>query len=314
MTMPRPLCSRRDILAGAIGAAAAGRTASQAGAKPKAASPGIGQDRLRTFMLMRGALDDRLVIGCSSGAYYGIVNGEVTPHFGFVSATFARYRPAADGGYEGVTYEVAYFTDIATGEILQVWKNPMTSEVVTVPQPHIPPARIRFTPDLAMKMPDASPGVTLNHSVAPPSVICGDVWLLEQTFVTFTLPHVPQPQYFTEIVTMHARASDIGNAHAMRVPTITYYQGIGGWRPWQKMRDRPGSLAGNGYGRYGITMAALPPNWLRITRERQPELLHDPAAPLAPLLAQSQAKDRGECASPARPPVVTPLPSQPCSK
>jgi hypothetical protein len=283
--MLKTLKCRRDMLAAAIGTAASCCIGRHVQATPARAESGIEQNRLRTFMLMRGALDDQLVIGCSTGAYYGTVNGEVTPHFGFVSATFARWRPAADGGYEGANYEIAYFTDLQTGELLHTWKNPVTGEVLAVPQPHMPPARIRFTPALGMELPDASPGVTLKHSVSPLSVIGDDVWMVERTFVTFPVPHVPQPGHFTEIVTLHARLSDMENAHAKRVPTIAYYQGISGWRPWQKMGDRPGSLAGNGYGRYGVKMDGLPPNWLQITRKLRPEVLHDPAAPLAPFLA-----------------------------
>jgi hypothetical protein len=109
---------------------------------------------------------------------------------------------------------------------------------------------------------------------------------MEKTFVTFKIPHVPQPGHFTEIVTMLARLSDLENAHATRVPTITYYEGIGGWRPWQKMGDRPGSLVGNGHGRYGVAMDDLPPDWLSITHRLLPKILQDPSAPLAPLLAE----------------------------
>jgi hypothetical protein len=277
---------RRNILAGAIGAVAAGCVTNRTGAKPARAAPGIAQDRLRTFMLMRAALDDQLVIGCSTGAYYGIVNGDATPHFGFVSATFARYRPAPGGGYDGASYEVPYFTDLATGEALTTWKNPITGEVVPVPQPHMPAARIRFTPDLAMQLPGGPPGMTLNHSVAPASVIGDDVWLVEKTIVTINIPHAPSPMHFTEFVTLHARRSDLENPRATRVPTLTDYQGVGGWRAWQKMGNRPGSLSGSGYGRYGVTMRDLPPDWLRITRQLRPEVLHDPAAALAPLLAK----------------------------
>jgi hypothetical protein len=284
--MAKSTAFRRDILAAAIGAAAIGCVRGHAEPKSEKAVSGIGQNRLRTFMLMRGALDSQLVIGCSTGAYYGIVNGEVTPHFGFVSATFARYRPAAGGGYEGATYEVPYFTDLDTGEALHSWKNPVTGEVVPVPQPHMPPARIRFTPDLAMQLPDGPPGLSMKHSVAPASVIGDDVWLLERTFVTMTIPHVPLPVHFSEFVTLHARRSDLENPRATRVPTLTYYQGVGGWRAWQKMGDRPGSLSGSGYGRYGVKMQDLPPAWLRITQQLRPEVLRDPSAALAPLLTE----------------------------
>lgn len=56
------------------------------------------QGRLKAFMMMRGALDDRLLIGCISDIYYGNVNAELTPLFGPVGAIFSRYRPHTSSG------------------------------------------------------------------------------------------------------------------------------------------------------------------------------------------------------------------------
>ncbi len=47
------------------------------------------------------------------------------------------------------------------------------------------------------------------------------------------------------------------------------------------MGDRPGQFIGNGIGRYGVSIADLPPAWLAETERLHPKLLKDPAAALA---------------------------------
>lgn len=58
---------------------------------------------------MRGALDDRPVIGCIMGCYFGLVNDDPTRLLDFASATLTRYGPRADLGYKGDTPEDADF-------------------------------------------------------------------------------------------------------------------------------------------------------------------------------------------------------------
>ena len=108
-------------------------------------------------MLMRGALDDRLVMGFISGRYYGVVEEELRPLYGLVGATFARYRPRPDGGYDGATYEIPFFTDLATGEVMERWRNPYTGEEVGVPQSGYPPSAIVIGADLGLRAPSRWP-------------------------------------------------------------------------------------------------------------------------------------------------------------
>ncbi len=283
------MAGRRCLMGIAAGAAissaamAAATAPAQAAAALALDAPGA---KLRAFMLMRGALDERLVIGTATGCYYGVVDAEVTPLFNFVAATFARYRRSADGaGYEGASYEVPFFTDLATGTLLEHWKNPYTGETVSVPNLGGPATRITFTPDLRMTFPQPPPGLSLTHVVTPPVVRGDDVWLVEQSFATFHIPNLPVALHFTEINTLHAATSDLASPAAKRVPCLTGYQGIGGWRPWMNMGMRPGNLTANGFGRYGVTMQGIVPGWHEIAAAHRPDVLKDPGAPLTKLLS-----------------------------
>lgn len=241
-------------------------------------------DRLRAYMLMRGALDGRLVAGCVSGRYYGVVGSEVRPLYGVVGATFARFRQAEGGGYDGASYEVPFFTDLDTGAVLDRWPNPYTGEEVSVPAPGFPPSRIAISPSLELTLPSPPPGLTLDHRVLPAETMGDDVWMTEETFTSMSLPGRSEPVRYTEMLTLHARRSDLDAPGAARVPCQTGFLAVVSWRPWQKMGDRPGHLTGHGAGRYGVPMEEMPAAWLRAASERRPEVLKDPGAPLDALL------------------------------
>lgn len=271
---------------GLIGSAAA--LAAAPAALAKAVGPGLGsQSKLHTYMLMRGALDDRLVIGCISGRYNGVVDGEMTPLYGVVAATFARYRARPDGGFDAVTYELAYFTDLETGAALNEFRNPYTGETVKVPAGGQPAARISFMPDLSMKLGRAIPGLVFDHQVLPIEVRGDDVWITEATRTSAAIPGQPRPFRYSETNILHARRSELEKPGAKRVRTEVTFNGVVNWRPWLNMGDRPGHLLGVGAGTQGTTMESLSPAWIAATRERKPELLKNPAAALEPLWSQS---------------------------
>lgn len=235
--------------------------------------------RAQAFMLMRGALDDQLVIGCLNGRYWGCVNGAMTPLFDVVSATFSRYRRRADGGYRSVSIEQAYFVDSRTGAWLQNFSNPYTGKTVAVPTGGFPPTSLVFTPDLEMQVAKPPPGMVLTHSVSPITVQGDDVMLTEVT--SFGMPG--KPTFYHGIVGLHGRLSEIGRRGVKRVRCETSYTSVSRWPSWLEMGDRPGQIVATGQGGYGVTMAGLPAAWVAAAQRHRPELLIDPGKLLEPL-------------------------------
>ena len=274
---------RRDILAMSAAAICLGASASAA---PMAKSIDFTDPvkRLRAFMLMRGALDDRLVVGCMTGRYYGVVDDESMPLFGLASATFARFRPAADGGFEGASYEVPFFTDLTTGAALEQFVNPYTGETVTVPQSALPPSRIAISPDFVVTTPGAPPRLEYKHRILPPITSGDDVWMVEETFSAIQSPTRPKPLHYSEVTTIHARASELSAPNVRKVRCETIYESVSSWRPWLKMADHPGHLTGTGAGRYGAPLEDLPENWRKAAAVLRPDVLKAPSAPLDALL------------------------------
>lgn len=277
-----PLATRRDFLGLAVAGGAVLATRS-AGAAPASLDLDSPAGRLKAYMLMRGALDERIVIGFIVARYFGVIDAEMTPLFGVVAATIARYRPVTGGGYEAASYEVPYFTDLDTGKVIDHWHNPYTGEDVAVPNSALPPAMLAISADLKLTVPALPPGMTLTNHILPPRITENDVWIVEESNSQFLPPGAAKPFHYNEIVTMHARRSDLEHENAVRVPCQTSYTGITSWRPWMKMGDRPGSLIADGAGRYDIPLKAMPAAWLEAVEAKRPEVLHDPASPIAAL-------------------------------
>lgn len=272
--------ARRRVLATFGGAAVAslGPTAVCAAPRTHATGP---SDRLRTFLLMRGALDDRLVVYWIRGRYYGLVDGEMTPLFGVVSATFSRYRAVPGGGYAAARGEATFYTDPDSGAVVRDVRIPYTGETVDVPARGYPPGSVRIRPDLGFEVAEA-PGVELHHEVQRIVEQGPGVWITEVTRAKTPLPG-GRPSLYNEVLTYHARAADLARPGAKRVPCEIAFTNTVSWRSWMKMGDRPGHLLAVGAGAYVDTVHELPVEWLQAARASRSELLADPKTFLAPV-------------------------------
>ncbi|SFO03099.1 DUF1838 family protein [Sphingomonas sp. OK281] len=274
------------MISGTIGAGLAGlgltetSLASPAPRRGGALDFARSEDRLKAYMLMRGALDERLVIGGISGSYFGVVDDRITPLWDVTAVTFARYRRRADGGYDGYTAEVAYFIDPQTRRATGQFRNPYTDEIVIEPQQGYPPAHVVIGADLSFGLAVPIPGLVLDHRIKQPDVRGDDVWISEISQSAMTLPgaaaNVRKPVRYSENIIMHARRSELETPGVRRVRTDVSFTNIVSWRPWMNMGDRPGHLTAIGAGSVSDTMDLLPADWIAATREKRPALLDNP--------------------------------------
>ena len=101
---------------------------------------------LRTVFRMRGSEDGRIAMGWLQARRYGVVNAQITPLFGMVTGTFARHRVLDDGSIENTSFELAFYTDLDSGEVLDTVTMPYTGQTVEVPRLLLGPSKSRTRP------------------------------------------------------------------------------------------------------------------------------------------------------------------------
>lgn len=130
--------SRRNMLGGALGAGAAMAVSGEALARATSSSvrpldvldP---RENLYGFAKMWGTIGPKAVLSGYQGVQYAIVgNQRARPVFGYCGFGNIRNQILADGTVKVMGKECGYFTDLATGEILDHWDNPWTGERVEV--------------------------------------------------------------------------------------------------------------------------------------------------------------------------------------
>ncbi len=277
---------RRALVAGAAAAGfagVAGGSLAAPGPLPRPGGKGLDlnnpDDYLKAVLKMRGALDEKLVIGFTLGRYYGVVDNSFTYLFDLLAAAFFLYRPRKDGGYEDRTFEIAYFTDPATGQPLDTFLNPYTNKRVKVPQTRLGPTDRTLTRQARIVPKGMPAGGTFDDRFLPARTVGDDVWITEQYNVHLP-PGVLGPTgfRFNELTTAHAKKSDLDNPALTRVPTTTSTQILVDWRPWLEMTDLRGHMNLTSAGRMLSRVEDLPDTYLELGQRYHPDVLKDPYA------------------------------------
>lgn len=124
--------SRRSALAGLLAAGgAAAATAPTGDRRPlDVMDP---RDNLYGFAKLWGTVGPKAVISAYQGVQYAVVGRQrARPLFGFAGFGNIRNTIRPDGTVKVLGKECGYFTDLATGQILDRWTNPWTGETVDV--------------------------------------------------------------------------------------------------------------------------------------------------------------------------------------
>lgn len=277
--------SRRTLMGGLGGAGLMAATPALADGHSRTLDFSKREDQLTALIKMRCSMDDRVVMGGVKGLYYGVVENRVTPLYGVLAGTLARYKQIDEGTWEGSSFEVAYFTDWETGELLETFDNPYTGETVEVPQTRMGPSRMLISLE-GRRSPSENPRLAMmdiNHRFLPPRNENGTVVLVEEIRVG-TPEDFTGPQFhYNEVTTYRAQMEDVANPDVMIANDSTHFNGIVSWRPWLKMTGYPGHLFGTATGGRYASVEDYPPYYVELTNKHHPDVFSDPIALLSKL-------------------------------
>jgi hypothetical protein len=238
------------------------------------------EDLLTAAVKMRGATDNSLALGWVAGYRYAVIDGRSIPMFGLLAGTYSRYRKLDSLAYEVRSFEVAFFTDMVSGELLETWKNPVTGKTVDVPTFQTPPAKYRITPEgLDLSEIKSMQGMNPDHLFRPVQVNGEDVRLTEEIKIyAETAPAGAKPFRYTEVTTYQAKKPDIDNPALVTVPTSIKYQSLVSFDEWMGMDGIDGLHMGSGSGDRVARVEDFPGLYLELTERFYPDVLEDPLA------------------------------------
>ena len=234
-------------------------------------------DFLTAIAKMRGSTSDELVMGFVIGRYYGIVDDRATPLFGVLAATFSQYRRIAPDAFRARSLEVAYFTDIDTGELIETFDNPYTGQTVDVPQTRMGPSTFLMRAE-GLEIEQASGeavGMELQHRFRPAVNVGDQVWITEEIQASVAPPG-RRAFVYNEMSSYQGNRSDLEDPSQASIRCNVQFHSVISWRPWLKMGDHPGHLTGRGGGRHVKSFQELPERYQRLTRIHHPDVASDP--------------------------------------
>ena len=251
------------------------------------------RDLLRALVKMRGSLDSGLVIGWLRAKRFAVSQGRIEPLCGFLAAVFSRFRQVSDELFEAVVLEITHYTDFETGALLDRLVMPFAGHEVEVPAFRFGPASTRYAVRLDEEEefepdPDSTQGafspaasILMTKSIHRERIHAGSLYLRHEEYGRVKPRDSDLPgMFYKESTVWSAPLDEVLDPNLTRVDARVNYSAMTSWRPWMYMGDIPGHTASNGFGARARSVADLPDDFLRYTRELHPDVVEDPEAVL----------------------------------
>jgi hypothetical protein len=241
---------------------------------------------LEAYQRLSGSFDDRLIIWWMSGTRYGVVDAQSTALFGMEVGMFHRWYRQTDGSFKAAFFELTYYTDLETGELLNEFANPYTGKKDKVRHVRLGP-EIRTLTTAGLISPD-NPMVHDYRSSLGPAVTSADrVWIPTSVEATIEFPKPAAPTILLNIyTTVQGNLADAFNQKLISAPCTVEFHNILKWEPWMQMGDHPGHMMSTASGRKLESPDELPANYIAMAREVHTKYISNPIASLEKYAAQ----------------------------
>jgi len=284
--LPNRGISRRALLQ-----LAAGVAATRASGKTLAAvNPSLAlrdpDELLQAYQRLSGALDDRLIIWWMSGTRYGVVNAQSRALYGMQVGMFHHWFRQADGSFKAAFFELTYYSDPVTGQLLREFTNPYTGQTNKVRHVRLGPEIRHLTID-GLISPD-NPLVHDYRSDLGPALVNGNnLWIPTSVEATIRFPKPTAPEILLNIyTTVQGKLDDAMNTSIRSAPCTFEFHNVLKWEPWMQMADHAGHMMSTASGRKLESLANLPADYLGMAEEVHGKYIADPTAAMAKQIAQ----------------------------
>jgi hypothetical protein len=241
------------------------------------------QTLLDAYLRLSGAMDNRLIIWWMDGVRYGVVDARATALFGMKVGMFHQFFRQSDGSYRLAMFELTYYTDLETGELLDAFSNPYTGETNKVRHVRLGP-EIRRQTVAGIARPENPMVQAYASSLGPALVHDDEVWIPTSVEATIRFPKPAAPEIVLSIyTTIHGNATDALDKDIVSARCTLAFQNTLRWEPFMRMGDRPGHMMSRAAGRKLEAVDALPADYRSIAERMHPRYIENPTARLAKL-------------------------------
>ena len=244
---------------------------------------------LLAYMRLAGSLDDRLVIWWMDGMRYGVVDATAKLLFGMKVGMFHRFYRQPDGSFRFAMFELTYYTNLETGELLEQLDNPYTGETNAVRHVRLGP-EIRHMTGNGIARPE-NPMVKEYRGKLGPALVRGDdIWIPTDVEAKIEFPQPTAPTILlNHYTTVHGRLGDALNESLGSAPCQLNFQNVLKWEPFMRMGDHPGHMMSRAAGRKLESVDELPADYLAMAERMHGRYIADPIKTLEKLTDQLSA-------------------------
>ncbi|MEM1152095.1 MAG: DUF1838 family protein [Pseudomonadota bacterium] len=221
------------------------------------------------------------------------------PLFGFEGFGMTRTIQVGEYAWRKLHKEVAYYTDLKTGEVMNEWHNPLSDEKVKVVPVHndvvnstwaptysfgVGPEKVTFPFVFPWLVMGDNAVVDFGVNTAHPAVLQPDKWPRES--------HGEITQVM-EAIQIHTTLSDLMDPKQTAVQASGSWQRISPWLPWMLMGQTPGHLFYKTVTRrMKEGVEGLPPHILEYTKANFPDYLAAPSEWQEPNVSSYEVYER----------------------
>jgi hypothetical protein len=283
-----PLAAASALLAGGTGAAHA--RSPSAGLRGPLYDLTTPEGNVGAFAKISSDLSGKTTHGWYRGVLMGMApGGPIRDLVGIIGMSSQRLEPLADGpGWQLLQKECGFFTDLATGAVLERWTNPYTNE--TVEPFHIANASVsrRIEPVVrdARFYDTAAGGAARERPFVLAWDQAGDRLFVEtRAHVWANNPldpavwrresHGAQIQV-SDCLAYSCSARDLQDPRLSHVDHAGHWVHVRPWQPWMLMGRRPGACLYSAFTGSAGTLDVVPEEIAAVVRARLPAFLEAP--------------------------------------
>lgn len=240
---------------------------------------------LNTYIRVQGNVDPNAIsVGYYSGVLYSVVGDwkQTVPIIGISGIGVRRIEPQPENKYRVFNRELAFYSDLKTGEFIDAWTNPLIDEMVEV----LPIQNMTVNAEVAPILEFDMEGTILRRPFTPPwEILNGSAFSLFEvhTEVKSELQPDEWPREssgprmrISEMFHRHCRVADLNNKEMTSVPYVGTWMRIAPYLPWMLMGQAEGHLFYRCSMHKFSRVEDLPKNFLAKAEREYPEFLAPP--------------------------------------